>query len=68
MFNQQPALHSGKVGIIDAECINCHKRFKSLRAVSMHLKVTAASHAVNFISYGNYDNKTGLRRMNHPEI
>jgi hypothetical protein len=54
--------------IIDAICINCNKRFKSVRAVSMHLKVTAARHAVNFLSYGNYNKKTGLREMNRPEL
>ena len=32
-----------------------------MRAVSMHLKMTATRHAVNFINYGNYDKKTGLR-------
>jgi hypothetical protein len=54
-------VHSDKVWIIDAVCINCNKRFKSMRAVSMHLKMTATRHAVNFISYGNYDKNTGLR-------
>jgi hypothetical protein len=24
-------------------------------------------HAVNFISYGNYDKKTGLKEKDHPE-
>jgi hypothetical protein len=43
--------------IIDAIRINCNKRFKSMRAVSTHLK---SSHTVNFISHGSYDNKTGL--------
>ena len=56
-------VRSDKVWIIDAACINCNKRFKSMRAVSMHLKVTAARHAVIFINYGNYDKKTGLREM-----
>ena len=27
-------IHSDKVRIIDAECINCNKRFKSVRAVT----------------------------------
>jgi len=31
-----------------------------MRAVSMHLKVTAARHSVSFINYGNYNKKTGL--------
>jgi hypothetical protein len=60
-------VHSDKVLIIDAVCINCNKRFKSMRAVSMHLKMTAARHSVNFINYGNYDKKTGVRKLNHPE-
>jgi hypothetical protein len=57
-------IHSDKVGIIDAICINCNKRFTSMRAVSMHLKVTAARHGVIFINYGNYNKKTWLREMN----
>ena len=61
-------VHSDKVWIIDAICINCNKRFKSMRAVSMHLKMTATRHAVNFINHGNYDKKTGLREMNRPEL
>jgi hypothetical protein len=56
--------HSGKVGTIDAVCINCNKRFKSIRAVSMHLRITGASHAVNIINRGYYDKKTGLREIN----
>jgi len=59
--------HSDNRRIIDAVCINCNKRFKSMRAVSMHLKMTAARHAVNFINYGNYDKKTGVRKLNRPE-
>jgi hypothetical protein len=57
-------VHSDKVWIIDAVCINCKKRFQSMRAVTMHLKVTAARHTVIFINNGNYDKKTGLRAMN----
>ena len=73
MVNQGPShgrtivrqeVHSETVGIIDVICINCNKRFTSMRAVSMHLKVTAARHVVIFINYGNYDKKTGLREMN----
>ena len=60
--------HSDKELIIDVICINCNKRFTSMRGVSMHLKVTAARHTVNFLSYGNYNKKTGLREMNHPEL
>ena len=59
-------VHSDKVLIIDAECINCNKRFKSMHAVSMHLKVTAARHSVIFTNYGNYDKKTGLRKIHQP--
>jgi hypothetical protein len=59
--------HSNRVRIIDAICINCNKRFTSKRAVSMHLRTTGALHVVNFINYGNYDKKTGLREMNRPE-
>ena len=54
-------VHSDKVWIIEAARINCNKRFTSTRAVSMHLKMTAARHIVNFINYGNYDKNTGLR-------
>jgi hypothetical protein len=57
-------VHSEKLDIIDAICINCNKRFTSMRAVSMHVKVTAARHAIIFINYGIYDKKTGLREMN----
>lgn len=57
--------HSGKVdSIIDAMCINCNKRFKSIRAVSMHLRITGARHIVNIINHGYYDKKTGLRETN----
>jgi hypothetical protein len=44
---------------IKAICNNCNKGFKSMRAVTMHLKKTR--HAVSFINYGIYDRKTGLR-------
>ena len=46
--------------IIDAICINCNKRFKSMHAVTMHLKMTAGRHVVNFINHGNYNKNTGL--------
>jgi len=45
-----------------AVCVNCNKRFTSMHAVGMHLKMTAARHVVNFINYGNYDKKTGLKK------
>ena len=62
MTNEPPSeAHFDKVRIIDAICINCNKRFTSMRAVSMHLKMTGTRHVVNFINHGNYDKKTGLR-------
>ena len=65
MTNEQSSeMHCSKVWIIDAICINCNKRFTSMRAVSMHLRTTGARHIVNFINYGNYDKTTGLREMN----
>jgi S-methylmethionine-dependent homocysteine/selenocysteine methylase len=54
-------MHYEEVRTINAICINCNKRFTSMRAISMHLKVTASRHTVNFVHYGNYDKKTGLR-------
>jgi hypothetical protein len=59
---------SDKAWIIEAVCINCNKRFNSTRAVSMHLKATAARHAVSFINHGNYNKKTGPREMNPLEF
>jgi hypothetical protein len=53
-------LNSDKV-VVDAVCVNCNKRFTSIRAISMHIKVTAARHAVTFSNHGVYDKKTGLR-------
>jgi hypothetical protein len=29
--------------------------------------MTATRHSVNFINYGNYDKKTGVRKLNRPE-
>src|SRR5215471_9713153 len=60
--------HPDKVWIIYAVCINCNKRFTSMRAISMHLKMTATRHVVNFINYGGYNKKTGLREMNRSEL
>jgi hypothetical protein len=57
--------HPDKVWIIYAVC---NKRFTSMRAISMHLKMTATRHVVNFINYGGYDKKTGLREMNSNQI
>ena len=39
-----------------------------MRAVSMHLKMTATGHVVNFINYGNYDKNTGLREVDGPKF
>jgi hypothetical protein len=60
--------HCDKVWIINAVCLNCNKWFSSMRAVSMHLRMTGTRHAVNFINHGDYDRKTGLREMSHPEL
>jgi hypothetical protein len=65
--NQKLEVPSTEASIIDAICINCNKRFKSMHAVSMHLKVTARRHSVNFINYGIYDKRTGLKEMNRPK-
>lgn len=68
-MNHEPSSEhrSYKASIIEAVCINCNKRFNSTRAVSMHLKATAARHVVIFINHGNY-NKTGFREVNLPEF
>jgi hypothetical protein len=60
--------HSDKVRIIDAVCLNCNKRFTSMRGVSMHLRMTRMRHVVNFINHGDYDKKTGLREMSRPDL
>ena len=60
--------HPDKELIIYAVCINCNKRFSSMRAISMHLKMIGTRHVVNFINYGGYDKKTGLRERNRPEL
>jgi hypothetical protein len=60
--------HADKIRSIEAVCLNCNKRLKSMRAVSMHLKMTGTHHTVNFISYGNYDKKTGLREVNRTGV
>jgi len=61
-------VHPDKELIIYAVCINCNKRFTSMRAISMHLKTTGTRHVVNFINYGGYNKKTGLREMNRSEL
>jgi len=53
-----PFPSSDRTCIIEAMCINCNKQFKSMSAVSMHLKVTAARHSVS--NYGMHNKKTGL--------
>jgi hypothetical protein len=58
-------IQADKVADIYAVCINCNKRFTSMRSVSMHLKGTANRHAVIFSNHGNYDKKTGLRINNY---
>ena len=35
-----------------------------MHAVSMHLRVTARRHSVNFINYEIYDKRTGLKETN----
>ena len=44
--NQSLQVTTTEVSIIDVVCINCNKRFRSMRAVSIHLRMTAARHAV----------------------
>ena len=70
MEGSMPSLrgHIGSITIqkntdndIKAVCINCNKRFKSMRAITMHLKMTGDRHIVNFISHGMYDKNTGMR-------
>jgi hypothetical protein len=55
---------SDKVWFIDAARFNRNKRFKSLWAVSIQLKMTPARKLCIFINYGNHDKKTGLRERN----
>jgi hypothetical protein len=54
---------SDNASVVDAICTDCNKRFRSMRAVTMHLKITAASHVVNFIDFGKYDKSTGFRSI-----
>jgi len=61
-------VQSDKIAGIYAACINCSKRFTSMHAVSMHLRITARRHSVNFINYGIYDKRTGLKEMNGPKL
>ena len=41
-------IFTDKVSIIDALCNNCNKRFKSMRAITMHLKMTGARSCGDF--------------------
>jgi len=50
-------VHYDNARIIGAVCINCNRRFKSMRGVNMHSKMTATRNVVNFIYYGNYGKK-----------
>jgi hypothetical protein len=50
-------VHYDKARIIDAVSVNCNRRFKSMRGVNIHSKMTTACHVVNFIDYGNYGKK-----------
>jgi len=69
MTNEPPSEpHSDKVWIINAVCLNCNKRFSSMRGVSMHLRTSGMHHVVNFINHGDYDKKTGLREVSRPEL
>jgi hypothetical protein len=42
--------------------LSCIKfSFNSIRAVSMHLRITGARHAISIINHGYYHKKTGLK-------
>ena len=43
--------------LVHAVCINCNKHFKSIRAVSMNLRIIGARQVVNIINHGYYDKK-----------
>jgi hypothetical protein len=53
---------------IKAICNNCGKRFKSMRAITMHLKITGARHTVNFFDHGNYNSDTGMKKIERPAL
>ena len=53
---------------IKAICNNCGKRFKSMRAISMHLRMTGARHTVNFLDHGIYNSNTGMRKIERPAL
>jgi hypothetical protein len=52
---------SKKVSIAGCSQFRGVQDITSMRGVTMHLKMTAARHVVNFINYRNYDKKTGLK-------
>lgn len=56
---------SAKTWIIDAICNNCNKQFNSMRAITIHLKMTGASHTVTFVNHGNYNKNTGFLGSSH---
>jgi len=51
--------------LVHAMCINCNKHFKSIRAVSMNLRIIGARHVVNIINHGYYDT---VKTFEHQEI
>jgi hypothetical protein len=46
---------------IKAICNNCKKRFVSLRAITLHLKIKA-HHTVKIIEHGKYNKHTGVKK------
>ena len=61
--NNQSTFGSSLSNEIKTICNNCNKRFKSTRAIAMHLKTTWTRHSVNFIKHGSYNKDTGMREM-----
>ena len=68
MMNEPSSEENSDKSWVDAKCIYCNKRFTSMRSVSMHLKGTANRHALNFMSRGKYDKRTGLRERSRSEL
>jgi len=56
--NQRLEVPSTEVSTIDAVCINCNKRFKTMQS---QCRVTARRHSVNFINYEIYNKRTDLK-------
>jgi len=46
---------------IKAICNNCKKRFGSLSAITLHLKIRA-HHTVKIIEHGKYNKNTGVKK------